>query len=69
MGKKRVKGEGAIHDEQKKQIGGVWLTQTALDNLNTTSEALKISRSELIELLARNGADWLIASVAHNVKQ
>ncbi len=64
MGKKRIKGEGAIHDEQKSQVGGIWLTPTAKDALTGAAAALGISRSELIERLARKGVEWLVGEGA-----
>lgn len=66
MGKKRVKGEGGIYDEPKHQIGGVWLTLEAKDRLDKAAEALNISRSEVIERLARKGTKWLTASISQN---
>lgn len=52
MGKKRVKGEPALHSEMKK-TRAIVLTDTAIELFDKKAQALNISRSELIEGLAR----------------
>jgi hypothetical protein len=52
MGKKRVKGQPALRSEMKR-TRAIVLTDTATELLNQRSEELEISRSELIEGLAR----------------
>jgi predicted XRE-type DNA-binding protein len=52
MGKKRIKGEPALRSEMKK-TRAIVLTDTATELLNQRAEELEISRSELIEGLAR----------------
>jgi len=52
MGKKRVKGQPALRSEMKR-TRAIVLTDTATELLNQRSQELEISRSELIEGLAR----------------
>lgn len=52
MGRKRIKGEAAIHDEIKKTTAIV-LTPTAVLALDSRAEGLNLSRSELVERIAR----------------
>lgn len=52
MGKKRIKGEGVYRDELKKTTAIV-LTPTAILALDTRAHTLGLSRSELIERMAR----------------
>ena len=52
MGKKRVKGQPALRSEMKR-TRAIVLTDTATELLNQRSLELEISRSELIEGLAR----------------
>jgi hypothetical protein len=52
MGRKRMKGEAAIYDEQKKATA-VALTPTAVLALDVRARELNLSRSELVEKLAR----------------
>lgn len=59
MGKKRVKGEGALHDELKKQVG-IWLTPEAITSLDNIATALGVSRSELVERFARQPQDEVL---------
>lgn len=62
-GKKRIKGVPVLHDEVKK-THGMKLTDTAWDAIGEAATALGISRSELIEQLARKGKEWLVEAVA-----
>lgn len=55
MGKKRIKGEAAIYDEVKDRIS-ISLTSTGVLMLDVRAKELNISRSELIERLARQEA-------------
>lgn len=55
MGKKRLKGEAAIYDEIKKTTAIV-LTPTAVLALDVRARELNLSRSELVEKLARQEA-------------
>jgi hypothetical protein len=52
MGKKRMKGEAALYDEIKKTTA-IALTSTAVLALDVRARELNISRSELVEKLAR----------------
>ena len=52
MGKKRMKGEAALYDEQKKATA-VALTATAVLALDVRARELNLSRSELVEKIAR----------------
>jgi hypothetical protein len=55
-GKKAVKGIPLFHDEVK-QTHGIKLTDTAWKKLGEIAKALKISRSELVERIARGDAE------------
>lgn len=52
MGKKRIKGEGVYRDELKK-TAAIVLTPTAILALDTRAHELGLSRSELVERMAR----------------
>lgn len=52
MGKKRMKGEAALYDEAKKATA-IALTPTAVLALDVRARELNLSRSELVEKLAR----------------
>lgn len=52
-GIKRTKGQPVYYEELKNRRN-IMLTNTAWENLVTTSDSLEISVSELIERLARN---------------
>lgn len=52
MGKKRIRGEGVYRDELKK-TAAIVLTPTAILALDTRAHALGLSRSELVERIAR----------------
>jgi hypothetical protein len=52
MGKKRVKGKPAIHSEIK-VTRAIALTDTAVNRLDKMAKELGLSRSELIEQIAR----------------
>ncbi len=51
-GKKRIKGEGVGWDEPKENTS-LFLTPTAKQRLDNMAKSLGISRSELIERIAR----------------
>lgn len=52
MGKKRMKGEGVYHDEVKKAVNLV-LTPTGAEGLNAIAKSRNLSRSEVVERIAR----------------
>ncbi len=58
MGKKRVKGQPVLHSEIKR-TRAIVLTDTATELFDKRAQELKMSRSELIEGLARGEVSML----------
>jgi hypothetical protein len=56
-GKKSQRGQGEIYAEPKDRQVILSMTQTGKACLDKLSEAMNLSRSELIEQLARNSLD------------
>ena len=65
-GRKGIQGQPEMYDEHKKRVN-ISLTPTAVERLDALAGSMDVSRSELIEQVARGTIPLLTNSQAHRL--
>lgn len=65
-GQKGIQGQPEMYDEHKKRVN-ISLTPTAVERLDELAELMDVSRSELVEQVARGTMSLLTKEQAHRL--
>lgn len=65
-GQKGIQGQPEMYDEHKKRVN-ISLTPTAVERLDALAESMDVSRSELVEQVARGTIPLLTKQQAHRL--